>query len=180
MHADQPVRRCERCADLLKRDSRGIGSHDGVRLHTGLGRGKDRLLDLQIFGHRLDQQIGIRQPVASDIGPKPRQRLLHLFGRFQTPLIQTARPLDGLVHGLGRNVLKRDGEPVHRGNCSDITTHCTSTDDMNVRDVMLPAPALLHHVGQLKIAPHASRGRCHHKLRKEFRFAFHHIVFVEF
>ena len=76
MHTDQTARVGKHTANLLKRDGRGVGRHDGVGLHDRLGCFKDGLLDLKALGHRLDHQIGVTQALGAGIGDKAGKRVL--------------------------------------------------------------------------------------------------------
>ena len=180
MHADQTCRVVQRCTDILERNGGCVRRHDRAGLHLALGIGKDGFLDRKVLCHRLDQQVGAGQPFATSIGAQTRHRCLNLLRRLQTPLIQGSRTLNGTVDRIGGNILKRHFKTAHGGDGGNITAHRAGTDHMDLRDVMIAATTLLHRIRQLEIAPHASRGRRHHKLRKQIRFCFHHIVSIEF
>ena len=134
MHADQSARVGKGAANLLQRDRRCVGRHDGIRLHRRLGGSEDRLFDLQTLGHRLDHQIGVTQAGSLGIGDKAGKRILDTLRILQPPLIQRACARHRPVNGGRIEILQRHRKAGHGRHGGDIAAHRAGTDDMDAGD----------------------------------------------
>ena len=75
MQPHQPLRRLQRRAQILQRNARGVGGEDRARFHFRLKPGIDLLLQLQLFRHRFDDEVGVVDALAVEIGNEPVQRV---------------------------------------------------------------------------------------------------------
>ena len=75
MQPDQPLRRFQGRAQILQRNARGVGGEDRAGFHFRLKPGIDLLLQLQLFRHRFDDEVGVADALAVEIRDQPVQRV---------------------------------------------------------------------------------------------------------
>ena len=166
VQAEQPFGPLQRGAQILQRDARGVGGEDRARLHLWLEAGIDLLLQLQLFRHRLDDEIGVAHALAVHVGHKAVERVAD-FGRLADDLAeQFGGALDRAGDRLRLHVGECDAHPFIGAPGRDIAAHGAGADDMDMRDLVAAAGELLHLVAQEEDADQVLRRRRHHQARE--------------
>ena len=98
---EQPLGLLQRGAQILQRNARGIGGEDRAGLHLRLEPGIDLLLQLQLFRHRLDDEIGVADALAVHVRHQPVQRVAHIGALAQDLAEQIGGALDRAGDRLG-------------------------------------------------------------------------------
>ena len=166
MQAEQPLGLLQRGAQILQRDARRVGGEDRARLHLGLEAGIDLLLQLQLFRHRLDDEIGVADALGLHVRHQPVQRIAHRRALAQDLAEQIGGALDGARDRLRLHVGERHPHILAGAPGGDIAAHRAGADDVNVLDLVAAAGELLHLLAQEEHADQVLRGRRHHQPRE--------------
>ncbi len=164
MQAQQPLGFCQRGAQILQRDAGRIGGEDRARLHLRLDPGIDLLLQLELFRHRLDDEVGVADALAVHVRDQPVMRVAHL-GALAHDLAEQIR---GALHRagdrLGLHVGQRHAHPLAGAPGRDIAAHRAGADDVDMLDLVAAAGELLHLLAQEEDADQVLRRRRHHQI----------------
>src|SRR6185437_393450 len=102
--------------------------------------GVNLLLEIELFRHRLDNEVGRRYAFAAEVGDQPVERIAYLAAIVATDLaVEVGSALDCAGQGLGLHVRKTDDKSVPRTPGGDIATHRARADDVNARAVPFAA-----------------------------------------
>ena len=128
---DQPLRTLQRGAQILQRNARGVGGEDRARLHARLDPGIDLLLQLELFRHRLDDEIGVAHALAVEIGHQAVERVAHVGALADDLAEQSAARLIAPAIGSGFMSGKRHADALMRAPRGDVAAHGAGADDVH-------------------------------------------------
>ena len=128
-------------------------------LHLRLDAGEDLALELEIFRHRLDDQIGTGNAVALEIGNEAVERVAHAPAVVAADLaVKLGGALDGAADRLRAGVAERDDKAVPRAPGGDVAAHGAGADDVNALAVPLAVGEVFQLVAQEEHAHQILRG----------------------
>ena len=104
---EQPLGLLQRGAQILQRNARRVGGEDRARLHLRLEPGIDLLLQLQLFRHRLDDEIGVADALGLHVRHQPVERVAHIGALAHDLAEQIGGALDRAGDRLRLHVGKR-------------------------------------------------------------------------
>ncbi len=152
-------------AQLLERDARRVAGEDRVRLHLRLDAGKDFALELEIFRHRLDDQVGAGDAVALEIGNEAIERVAHAPAVVAADLsIKLRGALDRAADRILVGIAERDDKAVPRAPRGDVAAHGAGADDMHAASVPVAAGEVFQIFAQEKHAHEILRSVADEKL----------------
>ncbi len=163
VQAEQPLGPRERGAQILQRNARGVGGEDRARLHDRLEPGIDLLLQLQLFRHRLDDEVGVADTLGLHVRHQPVERIAHGGTLAQDFSVEIGGALDRARDRLRLHVGERHPKILAGAPGGDVTTHRARADDVNVLDLVAAACELLHLLAQEEDADQVLCGRRHHQ-----------------
>ena len=141
VEADDLVGAQRRFPHLGDRERGGVRGEDRVPRRGGVELAEDRLLDLHLLGHRLDDEVDVGEVlVAGRAGDQPHHlgepgvglllgQLLLLDQAAELALGHRARLLDGGVDELLVDVLDYDGDVGGGDRLGDLASHGAAADD---------------------------------------------------
>src|SRR6185312_2438574 len=119
-----PFRPLQSLAQLLEGNARSIGGENCPLSHFRLDAGVNLLLEIELFRHRLDNEVGRRYAFAAEVRDQPVERIAYPAAIVATDLaVEVSSALDCAGQGLGLHVGKTDGKSVPRTPGGDIATH---------------------------------------------------------
>ena len=164
VQSEQPLGLLQRGAQILQRDAGRIGGEDRARLHLRLEPGIDLLLQLQLFRHRLDDEIGVADALAVHVRHQPVKRVAHSGALAQDLAEQIGGALDRARDRLGLHVGERHPHVLAGAPGGDVAAHRAGADDVDVLDLVAGACELLHLLAQEEHADQVLRRRRHHQI----------------
>ena len=174
VQADQPLRLRQRGAQVLQRNARGVGGEDRARLHPGLERGIDLLLQLEFFRHRLDDEIGIADALAVHIRHEAIQRVADVDALAHDLAEQLRGALDRAGDRLRLHVGERHTQALIGAPGRDVAAHRAGADDVDMLDAVAGACELLHLLAQEEHPDQVLRRRRHHQIGERGLFGPQH------
>ena len=139
VHADDALGRARRRGDLGDRQRRGVRREDGVGGDDQVEPAEDLLLEVELLGHGLDDELAVRERgEVRGVGDVPVQGVMG--GLVDLAAVECApgrlreegpSPLDGLVGDVHRD----DVDPVAREHLHDAGTHGAQSDDADLGEL---------------------------------------------
>ena len=138
MHADEAARLRQRRGELGDRDRRGVGGDDAGRRRDRFDLLQDLLLEGEIFGGRLDDQVGVAECGVIDCGGDAGQRGITILGRDDAAVDLAFHVAGHGGHGLVQHrflgVEQHDWEAGKGANMGDTVAHLARADDADRGD----------------------------------------------
>ena len=175
---EQPLGPRKRAAQILQRNARGVGRKNSTRFHLRLKPGIDLLLQLQLFRHRLDDEVGVADAFGLHVRHQPVECIADIGTLAQDLAEQFRRALDGAGDRLRLHVGERDPHILAGAPGGDIAAHRTGADHVNMRDLVAGAGELLHLLAQEEHADQVLRGWRHHQAGERRLLSVEHRSFV--
>ena len=135
--------------------------------HLRLDAGKDFALELEIFRHRLDDQVGAGNAIALQIGNEAVECVAYAAAVVAADFaVKFGSALDGAADCLRAGVAERDDKAAPRAPGGDVAAHRSGADDMNALAVPLAAGEIFQIVAQEEHAHQILRGVADQELGK--------------
>ena len=170
----EALRRLQRRAQVFQRNARGVGGEDRARLQLRLEPGIDLLLQLQLFRHRFDDEIGVAHALAVEVRHQPVQRVADVGALAHDFAEQVHGALDRSRDRLRLHVGKRAPQALMGAPCRDVAAHRARADDVNMADPVAGACELLHLLAQKEHPDQVLRRRRHHQIGERSPFGRQH------
>ncbi len=171
MQAEETLARIHGRTQFVQRNAGGVGREQRARLHRRFGLAIQLLLGFEIFEDRLDDEIGIGDALAVDIGLQFRRHRRDALRRFQAFGEQFLRAIQRRLDELHLAILQRDVEAAQCAPRGNIAAHHAGADHVHTLNLRVAAGTEAFQPFLQKVYAHEiAAGRCQREPGDRARF----------